>query len=106
MKPLPCKECGARCCSHPAVNDFELFRMQNMNPLIKDIKKTRIATGHWVLLGKDCPFLKDGRCSVYEVRPKACKDYGMKKNQPCQYLYPKQAEERVTELLLRNIERA
>lgn len=25
--------------------------------------------------GKDCPFLKDSKCSIYEVRPLACRSY-------------------------------
>jgi Fe-S-cluster containining protein len=38
-----------------------------------------------------CPYLKDGGCSVYPLRPKVCRDYGIVPDLPCEYLYPELA---------------
>lgn len=38
-----------------------------------------------------CPYLVDGKCSIYAIRPKVCKDYGIVPQLPCQYLYPERA---------------
>ncbi len=40
-----------------------------------------------------CPWLAtDGKCSVYYLRPKTCRDYGMVAELPCEYLYPDEAK--------------
>jgi Fe-S-cluster containining protein len=39
-----------------------------------------------------CPYLVEGKCSIYAIRPKVCRDYGNVPALPCEYLYPKEAE--------------
>ena len=40
--------------------------------------------------GIECGFLKDGQCSIYNVRPWACRAFGVIKQMPCSY-YPEEA---------------
>jgi Fe-S-cluster containining protein len=35
-----------------------------------------------------CPFLIEKRCSVYEVRPAICRDFGQISAMPCPYVKP------------------
>jgi len=33
-----------------------------------------------------CPFHQEGKCVVYDVRPKVCRQYGVVKSMPCIYI--------------------
>ena len=46
-----------------------------------------------------CPWLIDGKCSVYPLRPDTCRKYGLVPEMPCQYLYPKEAKEATRKLM-------
>ena len=46
-----------------------------------------------------CVYLKDGKCSVYEIRPHVCRIYGTDPEVlPCEYLYPEKANKTVEEM--------
>lgn len=40
---------------------------------------------HDVLECKVCPFLKEGRCSVYDIRPAICRMWGLTMQTKCQH---------------------
>ena len=105
---LPCNICRGRCCKNPVMTkrEFKTIRKKYGVP-----KNTTI-----IALGKlkgvpgsngmspiwddgTCVYLKDGKCSVYEIRPRVCRDYGHSDALPCQYLYPEKAEKKVKEIL-------
>ena len=53
-----------------------------------------------VLEDGTCVYLKDGKCSVYEIRPRICRIYGTDPEVlPCEYLYPEKVEKKVKEML-------
>ncbi len=41
--------------------------------------------------GIQCGFLQDGMCSIYEVRPWACRAFGVIRQMPCSH-FPKEAQ--------------
>ena len=96
---LPCAECGGRCCTYPVFTRGELRQaVKAAGGLPEGAQVKHLPGGGRVLTAgpesKWCPFLVEGRCSVYEVRPRACRVYGRIPELPCEYLYPKEAERR------------
>jgi Fe-S-cluster containining protein len=104
---LPCKECKGRCCTYPMFSKDELKLVKlikgipagsNIQGVVLDQMYAGAKPGSSIgyVLSKqngDCPYLAaDGACSIYELRPKVCKDYGVVPDLPCEYLYPKEAK--------------
>lgn len=91
-KRSDCEKCRGGCCGPVPWKDHELDKLLATG--IKIPTKAivlRLKEREMTILGLpngDCPFLKEGQCSVYLLRPKICKDYGMIKKMPCAYLYP------------------
>ena len=88
MYDLPCKECGAACCKWNYtiyLTQEEMDWVLQSNPDYVD--KT---DGIRALLFKDgqCPYLKDGRCSIYEDRFSVCRRFD------CVKLYDKFLKDR------------
>jgi len=102
---LPCKECGGQCCTYPAMSKSEFKKIKKKYGFPKDAHKEELpgpAGNKLVMIHREdgyCPYLKNGRCSVYEVRPLACRKYGEVPEMPCQYLYPDQAKAKVQNML-------
>lgn len=92
---LPCDKCKGRCCTFPAMTKREFKNIRKKHGVPKGTQKMEFNFG--VMLHKkdsdECPWLLDGKCSVYDDRPLNCKLYGNVKSMPCQYLYPEQAEQ-------------
>jgi Fe-S-cluster containining protein len=94
MTPLPCAECGGRCCDVMPATEWEFQRIVAAHPLptgaIALQTPTRLlGPGRLVMMpGGGCPYLVRGRCSIYEDRPLVCRDYGIIADLPCVYLYP------------------
>ncbi len=88
-KPLACRAGCDHCCYQPeiTVTAVETFRLADyiteylepaeIKALIKTLVKTRAGAGDkaasWPLA--PCPLLKNGRCSVYDVRPLICRGF-------------------------------
>ncbi len=81
FEEIDCLNCG-HCCRTVG----PLFLEADIDRLAKHLKMKpaefmqdylrRDEDGHWVLQSLPCPFLgADNYCSVYEVRPKACRSY-------------------------------
>lgn len=89
MSKLPCEECRGKCCQYPAMSnaEFEVIVATKPLPITANIIRTKEA----VIFVGECPYLKDGRCSIHSVRPQTCRKYGEVPQMPCQYLYPMQA---------------
>lgn len=78
---IDCLQC-AHCCktTGPLVQEADIDRLAKK---LKMKAKTFIDTylrldeeGDWVMQSLPCPFLgPDNHCQVYEVRPKACREY-------------------------------
>ena len=93
MTELPCKECGGQCCTFPAFSPQEFKKIKKKYGFPEGVAKKKIK-GLIVLYGKGgyCPYLIDNECSVYDLRPLACRAYGVVKEMPCKYLYPEAAQ--------------
>jgi Fe-S-cluster containining protein len=96
-KKLPCNECGGACCGiltpwdpheiemikRVTPNFEKLYNVLPSNDISSIITKKNITkTANELRNSKityPCVFLgKDGLCSIYENRPKICRDYGIK----------------------------
>jgi Fe-S-cluster containining protein len=90
---LPCKECGQRCCTFPAMNKTDFKKIKKYLP--KDSIVLKKEEDFYILASKKddrCPLLdKKGKCLVYHIRPSVCRLYGENTALPCQYLYPDEA---------------
>lgn len=76
-KLVPHLECQGHCqesCGPIIATRGEVHRMER-------------AGGPFVLIAEDlrCGYLKDGRCSVYDVRPLICRLWGVDQKMPCQW---------------------
>lgn len=78
---IDCLDC-ANCCktTSPIFRDVDIDRISkhlNMRPSSFTEKYLHIDEDQdWVLNQAPCPFLdSDNYCTIYEVRPKACRDY-------------------------------
>lgn len=96
---LPCDECKGQCCVYPAMSQKEFDAIKLKYSLNPESDVSDFGNGEMIVVGMPntgvCPWLKDGRCSVYELRPMSCRDYGIVPSLPCQYLYPKKAEKQI-----------
>jgi len=101
---LPCHSCGGKCCTFAPFTASELrqARLANGGSYPSGARvlsglpiKAMFGGGSGSLVvgadGITCAFLKDGRCSIYEARPRACRDYGRVPELPCQVLHPKES---------------
>ena len=114
---LPCNECKGRCCTFPvfAPKEFRLLKVlqvpipadaivipiehaQNYDP------NNRPGDQAFVLHRADgtCPFLSDKGCTIPALKPKVCRDYGVVKDLPCEYLYPEEAKQKQLERIKRS----
>lgn len=97
---LPCAECGGQCCIVAAMSarEYKHIRRRHGVPKGAQVRKVgagKAATARLVLVGSRsgrCPWLVDGRCSIYADRPQSCRDYGHVPDMPCAYLYPEEAK--------------
>ena len=93
---LPCDTCQALCCYHAPFNPKDFARIEKLIPV----------TAHVVDMGNTlkcvyaapdsdaCAFLDTDtlRCTIYDKRPRTCRDYGVNPQMPCQVLYPNRAQ--------------
>lgn len=111
---MPCNACKGQCCSAPAFTpkEFETVKAKYGVPPGTQVIETENIAG--TLEGKCvtpiksdgfCTYLKDGKCSVYDLRPKVCRLYGNIKAMPCQYLYPEEAKKQARIMLKRVVEK-
>ncbi len=96
--PFECRMCGkcceklSQCVYDPlsgkiiAETDFGLFEYIELDV---DAKSP--------ILIKPCPFLKDGKCEVYAIRPRSCKDFPLTEQGDCGEGY-REIMERVREI--------
>lgn len=104
---LPCAECKGRCCSYPAFSQSEFDAVKSSFGIPKgttvrpitfvqqyDVKLNGTQAYMLFIPGGRCPYLKDGKCSIYYLRPKVCRDYGVVEDLPCEYLYPELAKQK------------
>lgn len=70
-----CNNCDRRCCSRPVILPHE-----RDNIIVKTkmgiLKRRRVFSkrdGFYIVNGDPCPFLKDGACSLEEIKPLNCR---------------------------------
>jgi Fe-S-cluster containining protein len=117
MFKLPCDECKGQCCTFPVFTEqeFQVLRivkgappphmvMPMRNEEMYDKKAYPTNSIGYVVAKPDgvCPYLQDGKCGIYAIRPKVCRDYGVVPELPCQYLYPKLAEQKQNERIVKS----
>jgi len=77
---IDCLDCG-HCCKklEPSIDDEDIRRLAKLTKVsAAEFKRrfTHTTHGDLVLKGLPCPYLGEGNaCSIYEDRPKACRDY-------------------------------
>lgn len=96
---LPCKECGGRCCTPPAMNKGDAERIMKYT----EINVEELMPNFWMLVGSwqeknispMCPAYDavEKLCTIYKFRPTVCRKYAVDKKMPCCYLYPEKAEQ-------------
>ncbi len=81
FEEIDCLDC-ANCCktTSPIIRDIDVDRIAthlHIRPAVFVEKYLRMDDeGDWVFRQAPCPFLDtENYCSIYEVRPKACKEY-------------------------------
>ena len=84
-----CSFCvGAKCCSYitqhidtpRSMKDFDLLLWQVSH---RDVQLYKSETGWFLLINNPCTHVQpDGRCGIYERRPKICRDH---ENDFCEY---------------------
>lgn len=84
-KELCADQCGSACCKNRLcyVSEGEAARLQALNPKVLVAKNDQ---GQWAMFLKPdgCLFLHEsGTCSIYEVRPQACRAFPMKPSKNC-----------------------
>lgn len=107
---LPCDECKGQCCTFPpmSLREFKSIRKKYGIPKNAIVIKNENIVNHnykhrYLMMAlkpdnKTCAFLVDGKCSVYDLRPKTCREYGVNPKMPCMYLYPEKAREEMQKL--------
>ncbi|MGQ9596442.1 MAG: YkgJ family cysteine cluster protein [Thermoproteota archaeon] len=70
-----CKLCGEKCCSlNPEVFEEDLERIRRVHPSFKPYYSSE---GSMTLMGEGgfCPFLKNGLCTIHDLKPVLCTIY-------------------------------
>lgn len=83
-KKLPCLECGGQCCTHAPFHMREWLKIKERFPVGEDAVVEEVfpgTRGHGVIVwkkgtGKECYYLRSGRCSIYTYRPSTCRKTG------------------------------
>jgi Fe-S-cluster containining protein len=94
-KPLPCKECGGRCCRYAPIESKVWAKVKNKLPGEAEVTKYWPGTYKeaYVAIKPNsdgvCAFLIEGRCSIYSYRPDSCRAVGVRI--VCSYVDPKGA---------------
>ena len=103
---LPCHTCGGDCCgASTPFTESEIKAIKKVYPhKLKRLKAVQVVENAFALVRKGrrldvaakCEFYDDG-CTIYDVRPKICKDFGEKLYAPCPFngleCMPKSKEE-------------
>jgi Fe-S-cluster containining protein len=79
--------------------EFKRIRKKYGTPPGTELKMLGPATSPVKAGTDECAYLRDGRCSVYDLRPKVCQLYGEVPQMPCMYLFPEKALREVGKLL-------
>jgi Fe-S-cluster containining protein len=80
-KKLPCRECGGRCCTHAPFHMREWLKIKERFPVGEDAIVEEVfpnTAAHGVIVwregtNKQCYFLENGRCAIYNYRPRTCR---------------------------------
>lgn len=90
---LPCKECKGKCCTYPAMSKEEFETIKSKYGILKKAKVMDMGVMVMAHLPNgNCPWLSNGECSVYALRPITCRKYGDVPELPYAYLYPEKAK--------------
>jgi Fe-S-cluster containining protein len=99
-KPLPCEECGGRCCRYAPIEIKVWDKIKhkiNLEEYDYAHKWQGTRKEAMIVWKKDtdgeCAFLKDGRCSIYSYRPRACRAVGV--IIPCGYAHPEETDKMI-----------
>ena len=86
FQDIDCLSC-AKCCQGipPIIDNEDIYRISSAVDLTPDEFEHKHTTidedGDRVLISSPCMFLlEDKRCSIYPLRPKACKEYPLLEN--------------------------
>jgi Fe-S-cluster containining protein len=79
-KQIDCATC-ANCCRtlQVVIDEGDIDRLaQRLGVSAKEFTRQYVSKSEWgdqIINRQPCPFLKDNLCSVYEDRPKSCRDF-------------------------------
>lgn len=76
---MDCRSCQ-NCCNSmtPALTKNDVVRIARVCGVTFDDFRDKYLKedgGEWIVNGKSCPFLTNDGCSIYDYRPKACREY-------------------------------
>jgi hypothetical protein len=73
-----CKDCGALCCKACGHEYAVLLDITEVHKY-KHVKSN--CFGEYFIMYKNnkCPYLKDNLCSIYDNRPRRCREYSCKR---------------------------
>jgi uncharacterized protein len=70
-----CKEMGPRIMQHDIRAISKYMDITPETVISQYLKERKNKAGEYLVARIPCPFLKENRCSIYEVRPEGCKSY-------------------------------
>lgn len=92
LPALPCQQKCQACCCTFGMSRLELRRIEQRVGSLKTTRHNvfddvhgRSMGVHQTLKCNVCPMLKDGLCSVYDIRPAICRLWGLSERMKCPY---------------------
>ena len=80
LKQYDCTNCG-NCCkkltpslTHTDITKIASYLKITYEKFIKNYVEKEIPGG-FILKGRDCPFIENNKCSIYEYRPEICRSF-------------------------------
>ena len=80
---LECSNCGGQCCQYVALQIDTPKTMEDFDHIRWYLAHEKIAifiekTSWYLQINNACKYLSEnGKCQIYERRPKICRDYGL-----------------------------
>jgi len=86
-----CDQCNGFCCTREPFNSVRIEKREVVPLRKKGATVISLGYGVWEMpIGKTaCIFSKNGRCSIYKKRPKACRDFDCAKSEAFQEFFKK-----------------
>jgi Fe-S-cluster containining protein len=90
LPTIKCKGDCASSCSYIPVGKLEIERITkwlgfNPFPPLDEKMINDVMDGQMDLISYQCPLLKEGKCTIYKIRPLICRLFGLTKKMRCPF---------------------